>query len=84
MHFFFSMNQQSAPMIRSHSPGDGSVKIGPGHVGNHDELRKDDDENQIGAEFEEAVNGGNGEGQGNRDGAGAHDRHFHADAQFLL
>lgn len=34
---------------------DCSIEIGPGNVGNHDQLRKDNDENQIRAEFEETV-----------------------------
>lgn len=65
-------------------PRDGSVEVSPWHVGDHDQLREDDDKYQVRTQFEETVDGWNSEGQGDGDSAGANDGDFHAIAQFFL
>jgi len=62
----------------------GAVEIGPRHVGNHDQLRKDNDKDQIRTQLEEPIDRWDSESQGNGDSAGADHRHFHAISQLFL
>ena len=76
--------QRTTTLYAANLPRDGSVEVSPWHVGDHDQLREDDDKYQVRTQFEETVDGWNSEGQGDGDSAGANDGDFHAIAQFFL